>query len=1723
MVLHGVSRVALAAALATLGAVGCGSQPDESPDESKAVSWETRGGMFLHGQVRDTTAKDARTFSAPPGAHLSYFGGRIVSNAQVVQVIYGAGNYIPQVTSTDSPSMATFYQGVLNSAHVDWLTEYNTVGQPPPTSNQILGRGSFAAQATIIPSAANNGTVITDDQIQAELSAQLAAGNIPAPTTDPQGNNNTYYAIFFPHGKTITLGNAASCQVFCAYHGTIANAGGLGEIYYGVHPDFQPGSGCEFGCGAAATQFGNYTQVASHELIETMTDPEIGIATVLGPPLAWLDPVFSEIGDICNDQNGHVVGSDGITYDVQTEFSNTQNDCIVTGPQVNPLILGPTSETCHGTPSTSSVTVLGGTGRFTSDVTLSLLSVSPTPPAGGEITATFDPNPVPTPPTNGSTSTMRISSTASTPPGTYTLTIQASSSTLVTTATTTLVIRSQVGGAPTLQAPVDGTDGVTATPTFAWSSVNQATAYTLEIFEGDSCSGTATRTFTTGTTTFTVPPSQALPSFQSFSWQVTAGNACGNANATSTCFHFRTASCSDPRDVAVNGGFESGLTGWTVGQAVPPPLVSGANPHTGSSAVLLGNLNDATVQFGDSQISQVVTIAGGSPKLSFFEWPHSNDSITFDQQYVRVTPISPAGATVTLMSEARNDHTYIRREFDLSPFAGMTVQIMFGVHNDFIFATAMYIDDVAITSANCGPPEFAVNVTPPSPEQVCAGNSLDFRVSVESVNGPNFTSAVTLSASNLPPGATASFAQNPILPGQSTTMTLTTTRPTVANSYPITVSGVADKPPPDGARTATTTVRIDSNPPTAPEIISPRNGEVNVPRRPTLSWTAPFVPDSTANAAGAPPPAPSGRSLFPWEMAAPQPPIIGGQSVKPGTAPGGSPSASASTAPGGAGASVVPFAFGGSAYHVQVARDAAFTNIVVDAQVADTTFTVPIDLDIATQYFWRVSASNACGASTFSASGSFVVGACFEHWALGPAIPVSAGPLQSSVVAAGGKLYSIAGATFGGGIFARTDQVWVFDPSTGGWTRKGDVPAPGIGSSYGAAALLGGKIYVFGGFAAAPHRALWRYDIASDSWSRGADLPIENFGAAVAAIGGKIYVAYGSGFVTQTWQYDPVADTFTRKADAPFIPQPFRVHGAAVGGEMHVFAGGFEGNAHVIYNPATNTWRTGPLMPFTATDPAVAAIGSKIQVVGGRPTARNQIFDTATNTWSQGPAIDGAVGGIDNTEGAILNGTLRVVGGFDGTNGISSHWALHPCNAGGLSSAVFLPFVTDGNGKATGITNERTAVLIDNAVSGTPMTVSCFLYGSTGSVLGQDTFTVAPNEVKTIADVMRALTHSTAVQNANGSVAMFGTEVFHGLASVVNNASGDSMFESGRPVGGALAGYVPTVGSSPYVTQTVFTNASTTTALVQIVAYPPEGGDTPVAGTVAFIPPHGQVNYPDIIKKLALPTGFSGQLSWSSNHGVSVMARDIRNKNFSGLDPAHTLDDVSSTVYVPYVEDTAEFSTSLEISNPGAITANVTVRFVEASDQDGGAGIEHSRDIPLAINTGAPIADIVRWAQRDASTTPSGKRGFLVVTSPQGVTAQARIVDKANFDLAVPESSNAMTTGFSSVLVRVEPLPFARTEATVSTSASRFAVSNPGTTPTTVQLVAFNATGGSATTPLVVTLAPGGQFFSDNLARDMGLPAVFLGSLAVSSDSPVVVYNHRRTGQSGSAVPVIGQ
>ena len=300
-----------------VGACAQSTQLNADKDPSDPSILEAGGSRGMLKQIVGYDSARGGVVSPNITAHLVYYGGKVVQNAKVIKVLYGSGTYASFVTGTGAgTSVASFFKGVTSSLYFGWLTEYNTSNPA-----QVIGLGTYGGSVTITPATSRNGATISDSQLQAELSAQMTAGHLAAPT------NNTIYMVFFPKGKHITQGGSRSCVSggFCAYHGTFKR--NSQNVYYGVLPDMSAGSGCDTGCGTS-TPFGNQTSVASHELIEAVTDPGYGLATVFGPPLAWYDQFNGEIGDICTAIQGSLSTSTG-TYTVQKEWSNQKNACIV--------------------------------------------------------------------------------------------------------------------------------------------------------------------------------------------------------------------------------------------------------------------------------------------------------------------------------------------------------------------------------------------------------------------------------------------------------------------------------------------------------------------------------------------------------------------------------------------------------------------------------------------------------------------------------------------------------------------------------------------------------------------------------------------------------------------------------------------------------------------------------------------------------------------------------------------------------------------------------------------------------------------------------------------------------------------------------------------------------------------------------------------------------------------------------------------------------------------------------------------------------------------------------------------------------------------------------------------------------------------------------------------------------------------------------------------------
>lgn len=312
-------------------------------------------------QVKRMVRANAGTLQQNSAAayHLTYYGGPVVSNVQVQPVRWGSGTYIPQVAGTTTPNMQTFFQSITKVPYPGWLSEYNTIGTGVTgETGQRIGAGSVLPAKSISPATPANGTVIYDSQIRDELLAQIYVKNmLPKPAVDAHGLENTTYALYFPAGVNICQdqqltqcsghppGNPTAPPVFCGYHSSfgVVNTSThqkVADVRYIVLPDSGSAlwqSGCT--TNVANTAATGLEAVASHELAEVITDPEVGEAGSVGAPLGWYDGTGSstdpgEIADICDvAQSEHttgITGTDGHPYVLENLWSNRMGACGIT-------------------------------------------------------------------------------------------------------------------------------------------------------------------------------------------------------------------------------------------------------------------------------------------------------------------------------------------------------------------------------------------------------------------------------------------------------------------------------------------------------------------------------------------------------------------------------------------------------------------------------------------------------------------------------------------------------------------------------------------------------------------------------------------------------------------------------------------------------------------------------------------------------------------------------------------------------------------------------------------------------------------------------------------------------------------------------------------------------------------------------------------------------------------------------------------------------------------------------------------------------------------------------------------------------------------------------------------------------------------------------------------------------------------------------------------------
>ncbi len=202
-------------------------------------------------------------------------------------------------------------------------------------------------------------------------------------------------------------------------------------------------------------------------------------------------------------------------------------------------------------------------------------------------------------------------------------------------------------------------------------------------------------------------------------------------------------------------------------------------------------------------------------------------------------------------------------------------------------------------------------------------------------------------------------------------------------------------------------------------------------------------------------------------------------------------------------------------------------------------------------------------------------------WAQGPTQDPARGLLLGDM-GTDGKFY-VAGGQSGDNTqqFGDVDR---YNPTTDAWEQEAPLPVP-VGQD--AVAATGGKVFVAGGCSScnSPYvvtSTLQIYDIATGTWTFGASLPAPVEAAAGAALNGKFYVIGGddgTAAVTTAYIYDIATNTWSTGAALPDANGRTNTAATVAGGLIYVFGGAYiqGGNTFPIdtmlsYDPTANSW-----------------------------------------------------------------------------------------------------------------------------------------------------------------------------------------------------------------------------------------------------------------------------------------------------------------------------------------------------------------------------------------------------------------------------------------------------------------------------------------------------------------------------------------------------------------------
>lgn len=257
---------------------------------------------------------------------VTYQGGALLTNVEAQAVYLGSDWNTSSPLKTQAQSTDQFLSTLVNGPYMDMLTN----------AGYGVNRGTASAGA-VDNINISKSVALTDTQIRSDLETMISKGQVQAPDA------NRLYMVYVEPGVEVKMGSATSTNSFLGYHGAFGY--GNNAIHYAVMP--APGTPNPTpGSQGFGSTFDELTSIASHELAEAVTDPNVNYST-----LGWYDYQLSgEIADLTR-QTATISGANGVQYVVQDVVD--QNDQVISPSTSQPAPTPTPTPTPAPTPSPS--------------------------------------------------------------------------------------------------------------------------------------------------------------------------------------------------------------------------------------------------------------------------------------------------------------------------------------------------------------------------------------------------------------------------------------------------------------------------------------------------------------------------------------------------------------------------------------------------------------------------------------------------------------------------------------------------------------------------------------------------------------------------------------------------------------------------------------------------------------------------------------------------------------------------------------------------------------------------------------------------------------------------------------------------------------------------------------------------------------------------------------------------------------------------------------------------------------------------------------------------------------------------------------------------------------------------------------------------------------------------------------------------------------------------